>query len=402
VIEEMIFACWTFDPIRFQPHLPPGLTLAANHTAVFALTRTRDLGWGFKNADWSFPAALVRELPSPDTSEACFIPAGLASPSAADQIARHFHPCEAGHSRITVEGDLVRGEVWAGDTPALRIAVRPSGAVSEDMSSLDRYIARNAAGDLVHFIVSAHGPSQSAALVDFDILPGAPSAWRAMAPVRLNWAMWIPRMLFNISAPEPFVTAEATGVRASRTALMAILDRQGRACGILDADGRILHANAALDRAMASHPALALRRVRCSTADDQDRLRHSVRMAAEGGAGAVTGHFGLSADDGAALILQIAPLDPVLAGPGTALGLFDPQRQTRPPPQAEILQLLGLTPAEARIAAAVGAGLPPRDAAARLGLAESTVRSSLKVIFDKLGVKRQAELVQIVARLEAR
>ena len=64
-----------------------------------------------------------------------------------------------------------------------------------------------------------------------------------------------------------------------------------------------------------------------------------------------------------------------------------------------LLRLLGLTPAEARIAAAVGAGLPPREAARSLGLAESTVRSGLKVIFGKLGIRRQTELVKLVMHL---
>ena len=50
-----------------------------------------------------------------------------------------------------------------------------------------------------------------------------------------------------------------------------------------------------------------------------------------------------------------------------------------------LLQLLGLAPAEAEL---------------RFGLAESTVRSSLKVAFDKFGIATQAELVQPGGRLE--
>jgi DNA-binding CsgD family transcriptional regulator len=63
------------------------------------------------------------------------------------------------------------------------------------------------------------------------------------------------------------------------------------------------------------------------------------------------------------------------------------------------LELLGLTPAEARIAALVGGGESPREAADALGVTYNTVRSSLKLVFDKLGVGRQSELARVVARL---
>lgn len=66
-------------------------------------------------------------------------------------------------------------------------------------------------------------------------------------------------------------------------------------------------------------------------------------------------------------------------------------------PRPGVLQLLfGLTPAEARVAVAITSGSTIRETAEDLCVAESTVRSQLRAAFGKLGVRRQAELVQRV------
>jgi DNA-binding CsgD family transcriptional regulator len=66
-------------------------------------------------------------------------------------------------------------------------------------------------------------------------------------------------------------------------------------------------------------------------------------------------------------------------------------------PAAKVIQgLFDLTPGEAKIAALIGAGEQPREAAAQLGIAEETARSFLKRVFAKTGVRRQAELVALL------
>jgi DNA-binding CsgD family transcriptional regulator len=63
------------------------------------------------------------------------------------------------------------------------------------------------------------------------------------------------------------------------------------------------------------------------------------------------------------------------------------------------LRLLGLTPAEARVAALVGCGRSPREAAAEMGTSEGTVRNQLKQVFSKTETSRQTELIQLVQGL---
>ena len=81
--------------------------------------------------------------------------------------------------------------------------------------------------------------------------------------------------------------------------------------------------------------------------------------------------------------------------------LMNPTADGIPDPSL-IRDVLGVTLGEARIAALVGSGLSPKDAAERLGIAEETARSVLKRVFSKVGVSRQSELAAMMARLVIR
>jgi DNA-binding CsgD family transcriptional regulator len=66
-------------------------------------------------------------------------------------------------------------------------------------------------------------------------------------------------------------------------------------------------------------------------------------------------------------------------------------------PTANVIQgLFDLTPAEARLAGIIAAGSQPREAAAGLGITEETARTTLKRVFSKTGVGRQADLVALL------
>jgi len=67
------------------------------------------------------------------------------------------------------------------------------------------------------------------------------------------------------------------------------------------------------------------------------------------------------------------------------------------PLSAELIgQMFGLTRAEARLTAALAGGLDLAEAAETCGITKTTARSYLKQVFMKVGVSRQAELVQAV------
>lgn len=69
-------------------------------------------------------------------------------------------------------------------------------------------------------------------------------------------------------------------------------------------------------------------------------------------------------------------------------------------PSLSLLQdLFGLTNSEAKVAQAVGEALPIQALAEALGLSLQTVRSQLRAVFAKTGVRRQVELAVLIARL---
>jgi len=70
-----------------------------------------------------------------------------------------------------------------------------------------------------------------------------------------------------------------------------------------------------------------------------------------------------------------------------------------PADPALVRDILGLTLGEARMAALVGSGLTPREAAGKLGITEETARSVLKQVFSKTGVSRQSELVSLLSKM---
>lgn len=64
-----------------------------------------------------------------------------------------------------------------------------------------------------------------------------------------------------------------------------------------------------------------------------------------------------------------------------------------------VKQGLGLTAAEAKLAAQLGAGTTLADAASELGIAFHTARTQLKHIFAKTGARRQSKLVGLIGDL---
>lgn len=66
---------------------------------------------------------------------------------------------------------------------------------------------------------------------------------------------------------------------------------------------------------------------------------------------------------------------------------------------ASWLQARGLTPTESQVAVHIGSGLSLQKVASQMGSSIHTTRSHLRAIFEKLGVKRQGELVKAISDL---
>jgi DNA-binding CsgD family transcriptional regulator len=95
------------------------------------------------------------------------------------------------------------------------------------------------------------------------------------------------------------------------------------------------------------------------------------------------------------------PADQFLTHARAMVLAIDPEAGA-PPDPAIVRDVLGLTLGEARVAALIGSGLPPRAAAEKLGITEESARTVLKRVFSKVGVARQSELVELLTRLVLR
>jgi DNA-binding CsgD family transcriptional regulator/PAS domain-containing protein len=187
------------------------------------------------------------------------------------------------------------------------------------------------------------------------------------------------------------------------------LSRIGIGVFVLDSLGCVIFSNPAAQRLLgeALYVSQGRLRIRSSAknAGLDEAIAHTIRTApAE-----------LSADpkpilveaDGRRLAIYLLPVgQPALAEQflthTSAFVLVIEQKLDEPADPAIVRDLFGLTLGEARIAALIGAGLPPRDAAVRLGIAEDTARTVLKRVFAKVGVSRQSELTAMLAKMVLR
>jgi DNA-binding CsgD family transcriptional regulator len=84
---------------------------------------------------------------------------------------------------------------------------------------------------------------------------------------------------------------------------------------------------------------------------------------------------------------------------GVALVLFSPLQEARTPPVELLITLFRLTPKEVRVAHGLAAGATLDELAAIGNVSLNTVRSQLRVVLEKTGCARQAELVLLLSRV---
>ncbi len=167
---------------------------------------------------------------------------------------------------------------------------------------------------------------------------------------------------------------------------------------IVDASCRARHVNAKAEQVLTvQHGVVRLSGGELSLAALQDnaRLRPLVTRAAGGAMGGVIVSSGL--------ILSVNPLpgalSPIFTPDGLALIVFDSLHTDSAGAQALFSRVLGLTPAESRVAYAFLVGAKPRDIAQAFGVSPNTVRVQFAHIFAKASVTRQADLARLLDRL---
>lgn len=188
--------------------------------------------------------------------------------------------------------------------------------------------------------------------------------------------------------------------------LLQTLDAVAHAILLVDADGRVRHANARAALMLGSTSGL---RVENGVLAASDRSSARQLLAAIGLATAPDAHrrsaasLGIVRNGTSALHVSVTPLrggdHGVFATEALAMVTIKDPDASRDAAGERLQSHYGLTPAETRVALALLDGLRPRDAASQLGVSVQTVRNQLQSLYEKTATSRQAELVLLLDRI---
>jgi DNA-binding CsgD family transcriptional regulator len=216
----------------------------------------------------------------------------------------------------------------------------------------------------------------------------------------------------DFSRPATFFNGHSRSLAAAHPSsrlLELVIDHLSFGLIVVDARGKVLAANRTAQEILQTRDALIERNgvLQALRQHDNKRFCHSVAeaVAAPSNRPWNGGCIRLSRQSQkSAYILTVAPLSESVdlrsmgGGHAALIVITDPDRKHPTGLGQALQQAFGLTPAEARTASLIGAGLAPQDVADQLGITTGTIRSELKSIFAKIGISRQSELATIVAR----
>ena len=179
--------------------------------------------------------------------------------------------------------------------------------------------------------------------------------------------------------------------RSERRELSELVDaqlvRRGCASVIVDGGLRVAWMSARTESFLEENTSVRLERRRLALADSAGnrQLRRAVDLAI--GAGETTR---LRSE---ALHIEVQPMR------GFRCAVFITSGRRRSSPSMWLRESYGLTAAEATVSICLANGMTPDEIAESRSVSKGTVRSQLKQVFAKVGVRRQAELVSLVNRL---
>lgn len=396
-----------FIGVRFRPSqtralLPQELEPVDEHTGTICVY-TAGYGWGIAPFSACFAAIEVKGFDSPDGSPGYYMAAGYFSGRAGVVMRRDYNlNFLQGSGRHEWWGDVAASLGGPDGGDAVTMRMRPSLARPAATSGIHHYLGRNAEGGTNLYAVAFAGelwPAEPLSVVISDV---ADPRMVLAQPVELLWAFDCRAMSLTFSAPKSITDDPAEIAEQSvRASLLSVFTRLGQAAVLVGPLAEIRLMNPSAEDLLTEGVLLRHGRLTFAHRQGQGPLDLAISTAIARGSQQFDLHpIMIEAPDGRPLIVQAVPIEATIAGGPSAVVLFsDPRKKSGNDPVPSLL-LLGLTPAEARIASLIGRGLSPREASGELEVSEGTVRTSLSRIYEKLDINRQSELARIVAKLE--
>ena len=174
---------------------------------------------------------------------------------------------------------------------------------------------------------------------------------------------------------------------------------------LTEADGTILYANGSAEEMFSAYGPILSRKGVLQTQNPAAGGALLDAIASAANADALLGSRGIGLPISAAgrppAVAYVLPLSE-----GTARAAFRPAcaavfvsttTAASPLPEAVLITLFDLTPAEARVLLKIGGGVATSGTALSLGISENTLKTHLKHIYAKTSTGRQADLVKLVS-----
>ncbi|MBV8465087.1 MAG: hypothetical protein JO218_03985 [Burkholderiales bacterium] len=195
------------------------------------------------------------------------------------------------------------------------------------------------------------------------------------------------------------LSSEFSRLRVQAAIARQALDRLATPLWVVDSDANVLFANHAAEAGL---PGIALRQGKLMPGTAALANRLSSLLARATGDKPMSGALALEHGDAARMTVLVAPLpaDSPLAADWRrplALLMAHSPTSTDSQPLDVLTALYGLSPAECRLSSLLLEGCTLTEAAERLEVQVSTVRTQLKSIFWKTGTHRQGELMKLLS-----
>ncbi len=202
--------------------------------------------------------------------------------------------------------------------------------------------------------------------------------------------------------------ARIARVESERSLFAAAVDQMAVAAFILDQSARIRHSNRAAQKLLDERRWLQQEKGQLKLLNRADnkafrsRLDEVMRAHLRGEPTFIKALRLSTTGVGSGFGMLLRPLPLVAApdgsrNPSVAIFISDPSAPRRTP-AAVLVELLGLTRAEARLALELADGHTLVEACENLHISRNTGKSHLSSVFSKTGVARQTQLVQLILR----
>lgn len=392
---DVLWVGFKIDRKRVAPYVPAGLRLTEASIGVLGIYQAKT-GFGLAPYQRALIGVSVEGEPGSDAGEGMLVVGNIMDEPGAGRLRKLYsRETTVGTARTWRDGGLLHGEAEVDGAVWMRATVRPVGELRQDMSGVDTFFGVTDDG-LIKHADSNLSDMVEAEVVSVEITDAAPPLFRAFQPTDFVFALHCEQV--NSIWSEPRIVGINAGDAGE--VFLGLIEDTGRAAAIVRQDGTLVAVNPSGKTLLGDDGPGVGETLLSAVPAERTALSTALRLSIARSGPRVSEPIALTQPGGRQILAYVMPLEHGQHGGEAALVLLGDPRGPERRDAVRMLQLFGLTAAEARLGALIGVGMGAREAAEELKISEHTARSTLKTVYDKLGIKKQSELGHLVARLQ--